>query len=180
MASDQSYVYLFLCACHQWSWGITGWDSNCLSPGKTIKIGWRLNVRKRPCRNLHCLESHPHGIFRDDIKEQYYPIGRYEDKYTRWATLWRERDQTVPEFKNTFHTLHTKMGIKEYEWHWELKCCGCIHRYIQIEIKSLDISSLVATYQYVVKIEQKCKHKKKDFRYVNPSHWNQAKGIPKS
>ena len=31
--------------------------------------------------------------FRDGIKEQYYPIGSYEDQYTRWTTLHQERDQ---------------------------------------------------------------------------------------
>jgi hypothetical protein len=44
--------------------------------------------------------------FRDSIKEQYYPVGSYEDQYTRWTTLRQERDQTVPYFTNIFHTLH--------------------------------------------------------------------------
>jgi hypothetical protein len=51
----------------------------------------------------------------DSIKEQYYPIGSYEDQYTRWTTLRQERDQTVPYFINIFHTLRTKLGIKYYE-----------------------------------------------------------------
>jgi hypothetical protein len=55
------------------------------------------------------------GSFRDVIKEQYYPVGSYDDLYTRWTTLRQERDQTVPEFTNVFHTLHTKMGIKYSE-----------------------------------------------------------------
>jgi hypothetical protein len=50
--------------------------------------------------------------FRNAIKEQYYPIGRYDDLYTKWTTLQQERDQAVPDFTNIFHTLHTKMGIK--------------------------------------------------------------------
>jgi hypothetical protein len=25
--------------------------------------------------------------FRDDIKEQYYPVGSYDDLYTKWTTL---------------------------------------------------------------------------------------------
>jgi hypothetical protein len=53
--------------------------------------------------------------FRDVIKEQYYPVGSYDDLYTRWTTLRQERDQTVPEFTNVFHTLRTKMGIKYSE-----------------------------------------------------------------
>jgi hypothetical protein len=51
--------------------------------------------------------------FRDAIKEQYYPVGSYDDFYTKWTTLRQERYQVVPEFKNIFHTLHTKLGIKD-------------------------------------------------------------------
>jgi hypothetical protein len=50
--------------------------------------------------------------FVDSLKEQYYPVGSYDDLYTRWTTLRQERGQTVLEFKNNFHTLRTKMGIK--------------------------------------------------------------------
>jgi hypothetical protein len=58
----------------------------------------------------------PLGIFLwMQVKEQYYPVGNYEDQYMRWTTLWQERGQAVPEFTNTFHTLHTKLGIKDSE-----------------------------------------------------------------
>ena len=50
--------------------------------------------------------------FWDVIKEQYYPVGSYDDLYTKWTTLRKERDQVVPDFKNIFHTLRTKLGIK--------------------------------------------------------------------
>jgi hypothetical protein len=53
--------------------------------------------------------------FRDAIKEQYYLVGSYEDQYTRWTTLRQERDQTIPYFTNIFHTLRTKLGIKDSE-----------------------------------------------------------------
>ena len=52
--------------------------------------------------------------FRDAIKEQYYPIGSYEDQCTKWTTLRQERDQTIPYFTNIFHTLRTKLGIKNF------------------------------------------------------------------
>jgi hypothetical protein len=55
--------------------------------------------------------------FRDAIKEQYYPVGSYDDLCTKWTTLWQERDQAVPDFTNIFHTLHTKLGIKDSERH---------------------------------------------------------------
>jgi hypothetical protein len=55
------------------------------------------------------------GFFLDAVKEQYYHVDNYEDQYVRWTTLWQEKSQTVSEFTNTFHTLHTKLGIKYSE-----------------------------------------------------------------
>jgi hypothetical protein len=54
-------------------------------------------------------------FFVDAVKEQYYLVRNYEDQYMRWTTLRQERGQAVPEFTNTFHTLHTKLGIKDLE-----------------------------------------------------------------
>jgi hypothetical protein len=34
-------------------------------------------------------------FFVDAVKEQYYPVGNYEDQYMRWTTLWQERGQEV-------------------------------------------------------------------------------------
>jgi hypothetical protein len=97
----------------------------------------------------------------DAIKEQYYPIGNYEDHYMRWTTLRKERGQAVLEFTNTFHTMGTRLCIKYYERHLVLKYRGALHRYIQTEIDFLDISSLGVAYRYAVKIEQKFKHQNK-------------------
>jgi hypothetical protein len=99
-------------------------------------------------------------FFMDAVKEQYYPVGNYEDQYMRWTTL-RQEPQAVPEFTNTFHTFHTKLGIKDSERHLVLKYRGALHRYIQTEMDFLDISSLGAASQYVVKIEYKFKHQNK-------------------
>jgi hypothetical protein len=52
---------------------------------------------------------------RDVIKEKYYHVGSYDDLYTKWTTLRQERDQAVLELKNIFHTLCTKIGIKDSE-----------------------------------------------------------------
>jgi hypothetical protein len=87
----------------------------------------------------------------------------------RWTTLQQERGQVVLEFTNTFHTLHTKLGIKDSKRHLVLKYCGALHRYIQTEMDFLDISSLSSTYRYVVKIEQKFKNQnKQEFGSANP------------
>jgi hypothetical protein len=51
--------------------------------------------------------------FRYAIKEQYYPVRSYDDLYTKWTTLRQERDQAVSYLTNIFHTLCTKLGIKD-------------------------------------------------------------------
>jgi hypothetical protein len=61
----------------------------------------------------------PLGIFCVDVvKEQYYPVGNYDDQYMRWTTLPQERGQAVPEFTNTFHTLRTKLVSKILSGIW--------------------------------------------------------------
>jgi hypothetical protein len=97
------------------------------------------------------------GFFMDAVKEQYYPVGNYDAQNMRWTTVHQKRDQTVSEFTNTFHTLRTKLGIRDSQRHLVMKYCGALHRYIQTEMEFLDISSLRVAYRYVVKIEQKCK-----------------------
>jgi hypothetical protein len=57
------------------------------------------------------------------------------------------------EYNNIFHTLCSNMGIKDSEWHLVLKYHSGLHKYIQMEMDFLDISSLGAAYRYVVKIE---------------------------
>jgi hypothetical protein len=103
-------------------------------------------------------------------------MGSYEDKYIQWTTLRQQRDQDVHELTNLFHTLRTKLGIKDSEKHLVLKYRSCLHRYIQEEMEFLDISSLGAAYRYAAKIEQKFKQKKRDFGSANQK---QGKGTPK-
>jgi hypothetical protein len=92
--------------------------------------------------------------------------------------LHQERDQTIPDFTNIFHTLRTKLGIKESERHLVLKYRDCLHRFIQIEMDFLDITSLDVTYRYAVKIKQKFKQKRREFRSANSSQLKQGKGGP--
>jgi hypothetical protein len=85
------------------------------------------------------------------------------------------------EFIHTFHTLCTKMGIKDSERHLVLKYCRALHKYIQIEMEFLYISSLGAAYRYAIKIEQKFKQQnKRDFGSANTQHLKYGKGIPSS
>ena len=85
-------------------------------------------------------------------------------------------DQDVHEIMNLFHTLRTKLGIKDSEKHLLLKYHSCLHRYIQEEMEFLNISSLGVAYRYAAKIEQKFKQKKRDFGSANQKH---GKGTPK-
>jgi hypothetical protein len=97
----------------------------------------------------------------------------------RWTTLWQERGHAVSDFTNTFHTLCTKLGNKDYERHLVLKYRGVLHRYIQTKMDFLDISPLSVAYLYVVKIEKKFKHQnKRDFRSANPQQPKYGKYIP--
>ena len=81
-----------------------------------------------------------------------------------------ERDQAVSEFTNIFHTLRTKLRIKDSKQHLVLRYRGYLHKYIQIEMEFMDISSLGVAYHYAVKIEQKFKQRNRwDFGSVNTS-----------
>jgi hypothetical protein len=116
--------------------------------------------------------------FRDAIKEQYYPVGSYDDLYTKWTTLRQERDQAVPDFTNIFHTLRTKLGIKDSERHLVIKYRGALYRYIQTEMEFLDISSLGMACRYAVKIKEKLKQNTRQFGPGNPSQQKPGKGGP--
>jgi hypothetical protein len=63
-------------------------------------------------------------FFVDVVKEQYYPIGNYEDRYMRWTTLRQERGQAVSYFMNTFHTLCTMLVSKTPSDIWFLNTVG--------------------------------------------------------
>jgi hypothetical protein len=90
--------------------------------------------------SIHCFVGPTWEDFVDSLKEQYYPIGSYDDQCTIWMALRQERGQTMLEFTNTFHTFPTKIGIKYSEKNMVLKYCGVLHRYIQTEIDFLETS----------------------------------------
>jgi hypothetical protein len=120
-------------------------------------------------------------FFMDAVKEQYYPVGNYDDQYMRWTMMHQKWDQIVLEFTNTFHTLRTKLGIKDSEQHLVLKYCGALHMYIQTEMEFMDISLVGVAYRYVVKIEQKFKQQnKREFGSANLQQPKYGKGSPNS
>jgi hypothetical protein len=97
----------------------------------------------------------------DAVKEQYYPIGNYEDQYMRWTTLWTREGPSSSRVHQYLPYLAHQAGLKESEQHLVLKYHGALHRYIQTEMDFLDISSLGVAYRYVVKIEKKFRHQNK-------------------
>jgi hypothetical protein len=101
------------------------------------------------------------AAFVDALKEEFYHVRNYDDQYMRWTTLCQKRDQMVLEYTNIFHTLCSKLGIKDSKRHLVLKYCSGLHRYIQTKMDFLDIYSLGVAYRYAVKIEQKFKQQSK-------------------
>jgi hypothetical protein len=90
-----------------------------------VKHWWETYWEKSSIEDSRIYGAEPTwDFFVDVVKEQYYPIGNYEYQYMRWTTLRQERGQAVSEFTNTFHTLHTKLGIKDSERHLVLKYWG--------------------------------------------------------
>jgi hypothetical protein len=74
------------------------------------------------------------------------------------------------EYTIIFHTLHSNLGIIDSERHLVLKYRSGLHNYIKEKMDLLHISSLGATYQYVVKIEQKFRQQNKwELRSANLS-----------
>ena len=103
-----------------------------LNAAPHVKDLWETHCEKKDKTKPSLFSAVPTwNYFRDAIKEQYYPVGSYEDKYIQWTTLRQQRDQDVQELTNLFHTLCTKLGIKDLEGHLVFKYHNCLHRYIQ-------------------------------------------------
>jgi hypothetical protein len=125
-----------------------------------VKYWWETYWEKNSTEGFGIFGAEPTlDFFMDVVKEQYWPIGNYDDQYMVWTMLCQERVQAVSKFTNTFHTLQTKLGIKESKKHLVLKYRRDLHRYIQIEMEFLDISSLGDTYRYPIKTEEKFNQK---------------------
>ena len=119
-----------------------------------VKDWWETYREKEGEREPSLLSAVPTwNLFWDDIKEQYYPVGSYEDKYIQWTTLRQQRDQDVHKLANLFHTLRTKLGIKDSKRHLVLKYRECLHKHIQEEMEFLNITSLGMVDRYATKIE---------------------------
>jgi hypothetical protein len=87
-----------------------------LKPISHVKYWWENYLEKYSTEESEMFVAEPTWrFFMDVIKEQYYPVGNYDDRYMTWTTLYQERGQIMLEFTNTFHTLRFKLGIKDFE-----------------------------------------------------------------
>jgi hypothetical protein len=82
-------------------------------------IGGRLTVRNMSRDESAIFGPGPTWVdFVDALKEQYYPVGNYDDQYMRWTTLCQERDQMVSEYTNIFHTFAQRWVLKTLSDTW--------------------------------------------------------------
>ena len=96
-----------------------------------VQNWWGTYCEKKSLDKSRMFETNPSWTsFIDVVREQYYPVGNYDDQYKKWTILRQERDRTVSEYTNNFHTLRTKLGIKDFEHHLILKYRSVLHRYI--------------------------------------------------
>ena len=79
-----------------------------------VQNWWGTYCEKNSSDESGMFETNPTwASFIELVRERYYPVGNYDDQYTKWTILRQERDQTVSEYTNEFHTLCTKLGIKD-------------------------------------------------------------------
>ena len=61
-----------------------------------VKHWWEIYCEKISIEDFGMFEDElTWEFFVDAVKEQYYPVGNYEDQYMRWTTLRQERGQEV-------------------------------------------------------------------------------------
>jgi len=78
-------------------------------------------------------------------------ISTRDGNFALGETKWCQSIATI------FHTLCSKLGIKDFDRHLFLKYYNSIQWYIQIDMELLDISSVEVAYWYAIKIEQEFK-----------------------
>jgi hypothetical protein len=136
-----------------------------------VKHWWETYCEKKSTEESGIFGVEPTwDSFMDAIKEQYYPVGNYDDQYMRWTTLVRRGTKQCQSSQIPSIPCTPRWVSETLSEHLVLKYHGALHRYIQTEMEFLDISSLGATYRYVVKIEKKFKQRNKwEFGSVNAS-----------
>jgi hypothetical protein len=100
-------------------------------------------------------------FFVDAIKEQYYPVGNYEDQYMRWTTPQQEKGPSSVRVHKYLPYLAHQAEYQILREKIGSKIPRDLHRYIQTEMDFLDISSLGVAYRYVVKTKKKFRHQNK-------------------
>jgi hypothetical protein len=66
-----------------------------------VKYWWETFYKQNFAEESRMLEAKTTwASFVDAIKEKYYPIGNYDDQYTRWTTLRQVLGLSVHEFES--------------------------------------------------------------------------------
>jgi hypothetical protein len=61
-----------------------------------VKHWWETYWEKNSIEESGIFGAEPTwDFFMDAVKEQYYPVGNYDDQYMIWTTLHQKQDQTV-------------------------------------------------------------------------------------
>lgn len=135
-----------------------------------MKDLWEVKLASKAAKNGNTFifdQKPTWGEFMEHIKEEYFPIDTYEQKYMKWQLLRQKKDQTVQEYTNMFHALAAKLGIKDCEKHRVLKYQSGLHRYFQTEMEFLNIETLPSAYKFATKIEEKFKQKGRRDNFAN-------------
>jgi len=78
-----------------------------------VKYWWETFYQKKATyKSTLCVVSPTWCSFKDDINEQYYPVGSYDELYTRSTTPRHEIENTMWDFTNLFNTLFNYMGMR--------------------------------------------------------------------
>jgi hypothetical protein len=115
----------------------------------------------------------------DAVKEQYYPVGNYEDQYMRWTdTVAREGPRSFRVHQYLPYLAHQD----GYQRLWMTFGSEISWGSTQIHPNWNGFSGYLITrccYRYGVKIEQKFKHQNKwEFRYENSQQSKYEKDGP--
>ena len=95
-----------------------------LKSSLAVKNWWGVYKNGLERDELGITEEPTWNDFVDAIKEEYYPVGAYDDLYIQWQQLRQGKDQSVQDYTDKFHSLSARLGIQDTEQHRILKYCS--------------------------------------------------------
>jgi hypothetical protein len=77
-----------------------------------VKDWWETYCEKRERNPLYFIVTPSWNSFQDVVKEQYYPVGSYEDKYIQWTTLHNKGTKMCMS-SQIFFILYTQSWVSK-------------------------------------------------------------------